>query len=648
MVRRIGYSFATKLNLYILFSLFLLGGLGFAVFHHYAIRSLEKQAFTKLDDTAEKASLKIVRLLRTIEKIPENLCWIIPSYVTSPDAIFGITRQVVEHNDEIFGCAIAFEPHYFPEKGHYFAPYSYMQGDSVITTEIDRKYDYYRKNWYRIAKELNTSRWSRPYHELSAHDIITTTYSVPLRDDNENVIGIFSVDLSINWLISQLDSIKPYEDSYNIIINQEGKYILHPGEDFFLKDDLSEYGIADEVKDSSALKIVHQILNGEKGNGIFHNDGTKYYIYHTPIKGTEWFMATIFPYSYIFAGLNRFNSIVLICFFLLMCLIATICTVTIRKITNPLKKFAASAHSIANGNFKDPLPDIHSNDEMQELHSAFSEMQFNLEKYMDNLAKTSAAKEKMESELRIAHDIQMSMLPKSFPPFPDRNEIDLYAVLYPARQVGGDLYDFFIRDNCLYFAIGDVSGKGIPASLLMASTISLMRSFSIDHSSPAQVTCFLNNSIAERNETDMFVTLFCGVLNLETGLMKYCNAGHTPPILTHPDQNVSLFEIHPDIPLGILKNHNYQEYTYQFSSGSGILLYTDGVTDAVNEQGEFYTRERLVTTVRQLNKLHPHDFVETILQDIRQHVKSHILSDDLTMLTFIYGKEWKTSLRSEC
>lgn len=182
MFKQINHSFAAKLNIYLISSAFLLWGIGFCLFYHYSSRAIEHQAYLKIDESAEKINLKVTRLLRTIEKIPENLSWIIPSYVTHADSIYAITRQVLLNNYEIFGCAIAFEPYYFPDKGYYFAPYSYMSGDSVVTTQIDPKYDYYQKNWYRISKERNVSRWSRPYHELSSNDILTSTYSVPLRD----------------------------------------------------------------------------------------------------------------------------------------------------------------------------------------------------------------------------------------------------------------------------------------------------------------------------------------------------------------------------------------------------------------------------------------------------------------------------------
>lgn len=641
MFHHITHSFAAKLNLYILFSFLVLGGIGFMVFHHYAVRYIEKQTYLQLNESAEKTNLKVSRLLYTIEKIAENLSWMISTHVAEPDSIFAITRQVVRHNVEIFGCAIAFEPHYFPGKGHYFAPYSYTRGDSVITTEIDRQYDYYHKTWYKIAKDLNISRWCRPYHDLSDQDIVTTTYSVPLHDSSERVIGIFSVDLCMNWLSTLIDSATLYDDSYNIIVNQEGRYILRSGEKtIFYENGNNVLETVKSMEDPTALGIAREMIGGKKGKGLFFNKGTLFYIYYAPLNGTEWSIATIFPYSHIFQGLHRFKLLLITYSLLFAGLIILINSLTIRKITKPLQLFASSSRAIAEGNFNAPLPQITTQDEMQDLYDAFKEMQEKLTDYLVHLEQTTAAKEKIESELKIAHDIQMSMLPKSYPPFPGRKELDLYAILFPARQVGGDLYDYFIKDECLYFTIGDVSGKGIPASLLMASTISLLRTLSSNIDSPARIANLLNRSIAKRNEADMFVTLFVGILNLHSGSMKYCNAGHTLPILTSPNRKVSIMEIQSDIPLGILEEHHYQEYVYRFDKGSGILLYTDGVTDAENLRHEFYTKERLISVIQKHPDLHPKEFIQTILHDIQQHRSGQALSDDLSMLTFIYGTEW--------
>lgn len=246
----------------------------------------------------------------------------------------------------------------------------------------------------------------------------------------------------------------------------------------------------------------------------------------------------------------------------------------------------------------------------------------------------------MESELRIAHQIQMGMLPKNFSTFSEKENLDLFAILYPAKAVGGDFYDFFMIGDELYFAIGDVSGKGIPASLLMSYTLSLLRSFSTNPTSPSDIARYLNNRITERNEADMFVTFFIGTLNLKTGLLKYSNAGHMPPVMTYPDRSISFFDIHAELPLGIIKDYTYEEYSYMFSPGSGILLYTDGVTEAENAKNEFYTKEHLISIVHTNRELHPREFIKKIMADIQAHVQDYEQSDDLTLLTIIYGEEW--------
>lgn len=640
MFQRIRHSFAARLNFYILSFLILLFSVGFGLFYHYATLFIEKKAQEKINILTEKTNLKVTHLLRSIEKIPEGLSWIIPTYVTTPDSIFSITRQVVGNNYEVFGCSIAFEPYYFPEKGKYFAPYSYMKGDSVITTEISGEYDYYRKNWYRISKNLNASRWSRPYHELSAHEIITTTYSVPLHNQHKKVIGIFSVDLSLNWLINLLESTKPFPDSYHIIVNREGHYILHTPNKYHYDPESTLFDVAKTWGDPTALNTARLMLSGESGRTISHHNGTRYYIFYAPLKGTDWYMATLCPYSHIYEGLHHFYTVIFAIFFVTLALIWMIISILVGKITRPLKMLATATQYIAQGDFTAPLPVIKTRDETKALYQAFADMQQKLSDYVSNLERATQAKEKIESELRIAHDIQMSMLPKAYPSFPDQTDVELYAALFPARQVGGDFYDYFTRDRYLYFAIGDVSGKGVPASLLMASTISLLRSLSSALHSPASITNTLNDSIAEQ-DNDLFITFFIGRLDMKNGELKYCNAGHTPPVLTHPDGKVSLLDIQPDLPMGILKGHEYKEYSHQFLNGSGILLYTDGVTDAENQAKEFYGSARLLQLIRQNHTLHPREFINKILGDIYRHTTTQEPSDDLSMITLIYGPRWK-------
>ena len=219
-------------------------------------------------------------------------------------------------------------------------------------------------------------------------------------------------------------------------------------------------------------------------------------------------------------------------------------------------------------------------------------MQKSLSAYVSELKETTAHKERIESELSIAREIQMGMIPKIFPPYPDRNDVDLHAILHPAKEVGGDLYDFYMDGNRLYFLIGDVSGKGVPASLFMAITRSLFRTLSHQVDSPAKIVTEMNNSISNSNESNMFVTLIVGILDLSTGKMKICNAGHNPPILIHPDKHISFLEFPTQIFVGVIDSSTYTDTEITLEKGSKLFLYTDGVTEAENAEKELYGDEK--------------------------------------------------------
>ena len=244
----------------------------------------------------------------------------------------------------------------------------------------------------------------------------------------------------------------------------------------------------------------------------------------------------------------------------------------------------------------------------------------------------------IESELKIAHDIQMGMLPSVFPPFPDRKEIDIYAVLNPAKEVGGDLYEFIMEGDNLYFGIGDVSGKGIPASMLMTVTFSLLRSATMKSHSPAEAMNLLNMSILKNNISDMFITLWIGVLNLKTGVLKYCNAGHNPPVFIDPDGKCRWLEVIPNIPVGVLKEFTYKEQSLTMLDASVIVLYTDGVTEAESVGKELYGKEKLLEIIQHNSNASSREIIENILFDIESHVKNNEPSDDIALLAVKYDK----------
>ena len=241
------------------------------------------------------------------------------------------------------------------------------------------------------------------------------------------------------------------------------------------------------------------------------------------------------------------------------------------------------------------------------------------------LADMKAAKERIESELRVARDIQMSMVPSRFP---ERDGLDLYAEMTPAKEVGGDLYDFFVQGDKLYFCVGDVSGKGVPASLFMSQAVRLFRTFAGEGVMPADIACRMNAALSENNEQCMFVTMFMGLLSLDTGHLDYCNCGHNPPILDA--QFLAMQHINP--PLGLWENEVYVGETIDDIRGRQLLVYTDGLNEAENGKQEILGNDRLLELTAGMQSLSARQVIEGLCEAVAQHRAGADPNDDLTLM----------------
>ena len=229
------------------------------------------------------------------------------------------------------------------------------------------------------------------------------------------------------------------------------------------------------------------------------------------------------------------------------------------------------------------------------------------------------------------------MIPHIFPPFPDLPEIDLYATLLSAKEVGGDLYDFFLLDdNRMCFAIGDVSGKGIPASLFMAVTRTLLRSVADKDKTTAEIVSSINKTLSFNNESNMFVTFFLGILDIHKGELKYCNAGHNPPILIKNKKDVSYFNITKAIPVGLFDTYEYTEESIRIAPDDQIFLYTDGLTEAEDVNNNLFGDDLLLQVIGQHAAASPREMIEAATKAVADHVKGHTQSDDLTMMSISY------------
>ncbi|HKY10147.1 MAG TPA: SpoIIE family protein phosphatase, partial [Candidatus Binatia bacterium] len=306
-----------------------------------------------------------------------------------------------------------------------------------------------------------------------------------------------------------------------------------------------------------------------------------------------------------------------------------------KTISAPITELTAMTGRIAGGDFTQRIG-IATKNEIGTLAASFNEMTRRLNESIEHLKETTAAKERIESELKIAHEIQMSMVPKIFPPFPDRSEFDIFAALVPAKEVGGDFYDFFfLDDDRLCFAVGDVSGKGVPASLFMAVTKTLFRATAANGGTPGEILARLNNEICRDNDACMFVTFFCGILNIRTGEIDYSNGGHNLPYHLHAG-GISALGKFGDRALGMVEGSSYASGRVALSPGEALLLYTDGVTEAMDSGRTLYSEERLERFLASHRGSSPRQIIGDLVGDVRSFAGSEPQSDDITALALHY------------
>lgn len=635
----ISRSFSMRLSLFITLTAALLFVITSFIFFYSSRGLIRQEATQHAESTLDNTILRIEKVLNSVEVAVDNMDWVIDANLSNPDSMYGITRRLLMNNPVIVGSAIAFKPNYYPEKGELFSPYSFRRGDTIRSIQLGTEdYEYHYMDWYQIPRLLGRSYWSEPYFDDGGGEMIMSTFSKPLYDEHDSLYAIFTADISLQWLTEMMNGIHPFAHSYNLMIGRGGTYIVHHQPERILSETVFTATV--NMEDTTVNAIGYAMVDGLTGMATLQNDDTLSYVFYAPLPTTGWSMAVVCPHKDVFAGVDRIAVIVVLVAVIGLILLLFISVRTIRRITRPLKRFAESAVDIAGGNFATPLPEIRSRDEMWQLYQSFDFMQHSLTGYIEELKTTTAGKERIESELRIASEIQMGMIPKIFPPFPDRDDIDLYATLTPAKEVGGDLYDFFIEEEKLYLTIGDVSGKGVPASLLMAVTRSLFRTVATHLSDPVQIVESINNSISETNESNMFVTLFVAVLDLRTGKLRYCNAGHNPPILySSSSPEVAFIDVKSNLPVGAFNGFGYQGQEMQLQPGSTLFMYTDGLTEAENMAEELYGEDSLLQVVRHNIGAAPWKVIADVTRSVKLHVGEAEQSDDLTMLAICYKSD---------
>ena len=624
----------------------ILFAVGYLLFGVFFISLFEQFTNGKYEEVRRVTSEVMVAANNTVPFVEENL--------DNPDKLFNIMERMVRTNECVRSCGISFVDNYYPQKGHWFCPYAVRRDSNIVEMMSvgDKQHDYLHADWFVEAIQADSAYWSKPFFEGMDKETPLVSYIVPIRNRQQHVVAILGVDLSLDRLSSSLSTFidvseKDVADDqksskkkklwYSFVVDSTGTYLAHPDKSRVINKKFQDDVTNDP--DNVCADIIQYRENDFSGEMEIELENNEVWIDYRPVEGTPWTVSMVIRQlfveiiSYIFVGIGLF--------FIIISMVVVLITTdrAIKKASLPIRLLALSANDVAKGNFKSVLPQLKSRDEIHQLRDSFEKMEHSLSEYTEQLKTTTAEKAVIESELNIAHSIQMSMLPKTFPPYPERDDVDIYGQLTPAKAVGGDLFDFFIRDEKLYFCIGDVSGKGIPASMFMAVARSLFHNVSGHIMEPHIIAKALNESMCDGNDMNMFVTMFIGVLDLQTGHLTYCNAGHDSPLLI--GQGVGVLPCESNLPIGLMDWEFVPQET-TIAPGTTIFLYTDGLNEAENLHHQQFGEEQILQLAEeQLAKgeCEPMPLIQRMTAAVHFFAGEAEQSDDLTMLAIQYKKE---------
>ena len=629
MIRSKSKSFSTRLSLNVLLIVTILFVIVLSIVAVSSHLLISDEAKRSASNILKATILDVEKTLQTVESTVKDASWLAKENDTDEDYLYHITRKVVEENTYIIGSAIAFDSCYF-EGRHFFSPYSY---EDAITHELKSKElgsetnDYFTQEWYTVPKNTGNPHWSEPYFDAGGGEQMMTTYSYPLKDSTGRIYAIITADISLDWLSEKVSAIHPYEHSQTVLISAQGRF-LTSGSEFNLAGE-SAIEVADTMFNGNLMEISKSMVAGDSGTMRFSTrHGWAFAVYAPLTNG--WSMSITCQYSEVLERTSQMHLVLIIVGLLGLLIMFIICYRIIRKLTQPIKDFSVSALNIANGDFHTQLPEVKSKDEILTLRDSLAFMQQSLVTYLEQIETATSAKKRMETQLYIGQKIQEGMLPKNFP---NDSRCALNAKVIPAKEVGGDLYDFTIFNNHLYFSVGDVSGKGVPAAFVMAITRVMCHLFA-DLGLPAKdVVTRINNSVAKNNEANMFVTLFVGCIDLDTKKMELCNAGHNPIIVIPPEEKPYYLKAIPNMAVGVWNGFEYQSESLDLCPGTRLLLYTDGVTEAEKADKEQFGEERLLQFVStpEFKNLNPEEMVSAVLDAVKNFAGDNEQNDDITI-----------------
>jgi sigma-B regulation protein RsbU (phosphoserine phosphatase) len=481
---------------------------------------------------------------------------------------------------------------------------------------------------------LNQGVWSKPFYCSNDTSHLLVTYRTPIYLPNsESIAGFIFCEVSLRKIRQTLSEIKIGDRGYAFIIDSTGNFITHPNENWILRKNLYNNPPVTFYNDLSEIESKIKSTKGGTGYGISeYLNNQKAWYYFAPLSNSKWTVIIVIPEYELFNKIDLiFQKIILVSglglliLFIMNMLIFSRILTPLEQITYAIQRFSSL-----------PGKEQKSKDEIKMLTDSYNDWQVKYGLLIKEQTHTARQKIKFDKDLKSAREIQLNIIPTGKPLFTDHPEIDLAAILKPAETVGGDLYDyFFIDKHHLLVAIGDVSGKGISASLFMAIVSTLIKTNS-KIISAKDIVSRVNMELSERNSHQYFVTLFVGILDVRSGLMDYCNAAHNYPYILHPDGSILTLSKSHGLPLGIYKTKTYKSSKFELKYGDLLLLFTDGVINSMDMNSQHYGIEKLENNLQNLIDLSADEVVDKLVKSIAIYEGENSQADDITLLAIKY------------
>ena len=549
-----------------------------------------------------------------------------------------VIQRIFENYPETLGGGIWFKPYALDKSQKRVCFYAYRNKNNEIVLDknfSNNEYDYPNQEWYKqIISKVTPERniiWTKPYYENLGSYATMVTAGTGIYVDGE-LVGVATVDWELDSVIDSVSKMKPFEKTFSMYKNGaviKNSFALLGNAEYDSIIASTDPYIDNKAVIGKSLKEMPWYTDNLYGITYITYHGKKYVPFYRKLRNGMVFVICV-PKWEMFKDINMYYRYMLMVLLLIGFIIPAFLFFSLKKnIINPIEKLTNIANKISKG--EDVSIKIEKPEEFAHLASTFDKM-------TNDIKSITQERAKINSELSIAKSIQSSSLPNVFPPFPSRNEFNIYASMVAAKEVGGDFYDFFLIDDSKFmFLIADVSGKGIPAALFMMTVKTLINNVSQMKYSPKELIKIINNKICQTNKQGFFVTVLIGITDINTGETSIINCGHNLPLLKRKGGNYEYLQLASNIVLGVFEDTEFEIYDTIMNPGDIIYLYTDGVTEAINKDNEMFGEERLYNCLNNINSTELPEIANKVKESINEFVNSYAQSDDITMLIFKYN-----------